>query len=242
MARSASSTAAPGVDIVRHHPQKVHKRGRPATVAARYPLEYLMGRFTKNLRLATFAGAMSLLAGCAVLGGGTPQLDTFVLRAPNMESRAGRGRLQILIAEPAALKPLDSENIVIKPGPDSIEYLKGAQWADRLTRLVQVRLAETFQRGGSIAGVGTPGQGLAIDYQVVTEIRAFEVRVDGAARAEADIFVKLLNDRNGTVRAARSFTASVPVGSSGNDAYARALNEAFGRVAAEIVDWTNASI
>jgi cholesterol transport system auxiliary component len=234
--------AVRGVDIVQHRTQKVQRRGRRANVAARCPLEYLMGRFTTDLRLVTCAGALSLLAGCAALGGGTPQLDTFVLRAPRIESPGARSRMQILIAEPAALKALDSENIVIKPDPDSIEYLKGAQWADRLTRLVQVRLAESFQRGGRFAGVGTPGQGLAIDYQVLTEIRAFGVRVDGGARAEVDVFVKLLNDRNGTVRASRNFTASVPVGGSGNDAYARALNEAFGRVAAEIVDWTNKSI
>lgn len=202
-----------------------------------------MGRFSTHLRQIFAASLLALLAGCAVLpGGGPAPLDTYELTAPKIESRAARGRLQILVAEPAALKTLDSENVVIKTSPGSIEYLKGAQWGDRLPRLVQVRLAQTFQSGGGFAGVGRPGEGLAIDYQVVTELRAFEVRVNGTAHAEVDIFVKLLNDRNGTVRAARNFTASVPVGGSGNDAYVRALNAAFGRVATEIVAWTDATI
>ena len=127
-----------------------------------------------------------------------------------------------------------------RPGRSSI--LKGAQWADRLPRIVQARLAETFQRSGSFAGVGKPGEGLAIDYQVIVEIRAFEVRVDGGEHAEVDLFVRLLNDRNGVVRASKSFTATAPVSGAGNDAYVHALDSAFGDAAGEIVRWTDSVI
>lgn len=178
------------------------------------------------------------LAGCAALpGGGPAPLDTYELSSPSVSAR-GHGRGQILIAEPSALKALDSENIVIKPSPGSIQYLKGAQWADRLPKIVQARLAETFQRSGSFAGVGKPGEGLAIDYQVITEIRSFEVRVDGGREADVELFVRVLNDRNGEVRASRTFTASAPVSGSGNAAYAAALDAAFGRTAQDIVTWT----
>ena len=149
--------------------------------------------------------------------------------------KPGAAASQILVAEPSALKALDGQNIVIKPSPGVIQFLKGAQWADRLPRIVQARLAETFQRSGGFGGVGKPGEGLAIDYQVIAEIRAFEVRVDGGGRANVEIFVKLLNDRNGTVRASREFEASAPVSGDGNDAYVAALDQAFGSAAAEIV-------
>ena len=76
---------------------------------------------------------------------------------------------------------------------------------------MQARLAETFQRSGSFGGVGKPGEGLAIDYQVIAEIRAFEVGVDGGEQADVELFVRLLNDRNGVVRASRTFNASAPV-------------------------------
>jgi cholesterol transport system auxiliary component len=120
--------------------------------------------------------------------------------------------------------------------------LKGAQWADRLPRIVQARLAETFQRSGSFGGVGKPGEGLAIDYQVIAEIRAFEILVDGGQRANVELFVRLLNDRNGVVRASRSFATSMPVSGSGNDAYIRALDGAFGKAAIDIVAWTDSLI
>jgi cholesterol transport system auxiliary component len=181
------------------------------------------------------------MSGCAVLpGGGPAPLDTFELTAPAVSAKA-HSRRQILIAEPSALKALDGQNIVIRSG-STIQYLKGAQWADRLPLIVQARLAETFQRSGSFAGVGKPGEGLAIDYQVIVEVRSFEVRVTGGEHADVDLFVRVLNDRNGEVRASKSFTASVPVSGSGNQAYVGALDKAFGAAAQEIVRWTDTVI
>lgn len=186
---------------------------------------------------------MLALSGCASLLVGTPPpLDTFELSAPAVDGRDGQSRRQILIAEPSALKALDGERIVIKPAPGSIQFLKGAQWSDRLPRVVQARLAETFQRAGGFIGIGKPGEGLAIDYQVIVEIRSFEIRVGGGERADVELFVRLLNDRNGQVRASRVFTAGVPVSGAGNDAYVAALDAAFGQAAAEIVKWTESLI
>ena len=183
--------------------------------------------------------AMLALASCAALPGGGPKpLDTFDLSSPAGGKDALRGSTQILVTEPSALKSLDSVNIVIKPTPDSIEYLGGAQWADRLPRVIQARMAEAFQKSGAFAGVGKPGEGLAIDYQVITEIRAFEVRLSGGSQAHVELFVRILNDRNGTVRAARSFVAASPVSGSGNAAYVAAIDRAFNQATRDIVAWT----
>ncbi|TIX21537.1 MAG: ABC transporter, partial [Mesorhizobium sp.] len=163
------------------------------------------------------------------------------LSAPSVDVHA-HSRRQILIAQPSALKALDSQNIVIRPSDRSIQFLKGAQWADRLPLIVQARLAETFQRSGSFAGVGKPGEGLAIDYQIIAEVRSFEVRVNGGEHADVDLFVRILNDRNGEVRASKDFTASAPVSGSGNAAYVRALDNAFGQAATDIVRWADSTI
>lgn len=201
------------------------------------------GNFVKAVR-ASFVAVLFVVgfSGCAALpGGGPAPLDTFELSAPAVEAK-GHSRRQILIAEPAALKAFDGQNIVIKPKDGSIQYLKGAQWADRLPLIVQARLAETFQRSGSFAGVGKPGEGLAIDYQVIAEIRSFDVRVAGGDRAVVELYVRLLNDRNGEVRAARNFTASAPVSGSGNQAYVAALDRAFSDAATQIVRWTDTTL
>jgi cholesterol transport system auxiliary component len=181
-----------------------------------------------------------VLNGCAALPGGRPApLDTYQLSAPMPDTGRRRRGTQVLIAEPSALKSLDGQNIVITPAPGVIQFLRGAQWADRLPKVVQARLAESFQRSGSFGGVGIPGEGLAIDYQVLAEIRDFQIDVSGANHADVEIFVKVLNDRNGVVRASRTFQASaLVVGGSGNDSYVRALDAAFGEVTNEIVRWS----
>jgi cholesterol transport system auxiliary component len=193
----------------------------------------------KRRQFLTGIAVAALLQGCAMLpGGGPAPLDTYELSAATPEVRGGKRRTQILIAEPTALKSFDGENIVIRPAPGAIQYLKGAQWADRLPKVVQARLAETFQRSGAFGGVGKPGEGLAIDYQVIVEIRDFEVLVGGGDRANVELFVKILNDRNGSVRAARTFTAQTRVTGSGNAAYVGALDSAFREVASDIVAWS----
>lgn len=193
---------------------------------------------TVGFRFLAIVGLALSMSGCALLGGGPAPLDTFELTT-TATATAGpqRGRTQVLIAEPTALQSLDGQEIVIRTSPGSIEYLSGAQWSDRLPRVVQVRLAEAFQASGRLAGVGLPGQGLAIDYQIVTEIRTFGVRVNGGALADVGLFVKVLNDRNGSVRASRLFTAQAPVSGTDNIAYAAALDQAFSQAISELVPW-----
>ena len=180
-------------------------------------------------------GMVSLLAGCgtALTGSKPAALDTVTLSAGSASETTRKSRSQILIAEPKALKIYDSQNIVVATSSTGLEYLGGAQWADRLPSLVQIKLAEALQNAG-FAGVGLPGQGLAIDYQLITEIRDFSVRTDGGDRANVEIFVKLLNDRNGDVVASRAFKSSSPAASG---SYPAALDSAFTLVSADIVAW-----
>jgi len=187
---------------------------------------------------------MLALPGCAAIPGlGPGALDTYEL-TPATVAGTGRSRprTQLLVAEPTALRALDGENIVVRTAPGSIEFLRGAQWSDRLPRVVQARLADAFQATGRLGGVGRPGEGLAIDFQVVTDIRAFEVRVYGERRASIEMSVRILNDRNGVVRATRVFTVEMPVAGTGNDAYVAALDAAHHELANQLVTWVLRSI
>jgi cholesterol transport system auxiliary component len=179
-----------------------------------------------------------LLAGC----GSKANNDTFDLSITPMANAPTAKSRQILVTEPTALKSLDSEQVVVRVSASEIQYLSKSQWGDRLPRMVQSKLVEAFENTGKLAGVGKPGQGLAIDFQVVTDIRAFEVDTSGADVAHVQISAKILNDRNGTVRAQRVFEASVPVRGADNAQFVAAINRAFAQVGAEIVDWTLRSI
>ncbi|MCD2471315.1 ABC-type transport auxiliary lipoprotein family protein [Jiella sp. MQZ9-1] len=175
----------------------------------------------------------ALISGCT----STPP-DTFELSAPANVAVTGATRAQILIPEPTAIKTLDNDKIVVKTAPYAIEYLGKSQWSDRLPRMVQLRMLQAFENTGRIGAVGVPGQGLAIDYQLVMEIRRFEIDASGAPVARVDMSVKALNDRNGSVKRTKIFSVAVPVSGSGNAAYVAALNQAFDQITAQIVTWT----
>ncbi|WP_046120887.1 ABC-type transport auxiliary lipoprotein family protein [Ensifer aridi] len=190
-------------------------------------------------RSAVILTLAMMLAGC-----GTRQAvnDTFSLATVPVVERPAATKRQILVPEPTALKTLASDQIVVRLSKSELQYLARAQWGDSLPRMVQDRLVQTFDNTGRVAGVGRPGQGLAIDYQLITEIRAFEISTDGAPTAIVEIFAKILNDRNGTVLTQKAFRAVAPVREAGNPAFVTALDAAFAQVAADIVGWTLASI
>lgn len=185
---------------------------------------------------------MALLSGCALVGGGTPALDTYELSSPDGSGGSRRGGTQILVAEPTALKAFDGMNVVIRPADGSIQYLKGAQWADRLPKVVQARLADAYQKSGAFGGVGKPGEGLAIDYQILVEVRSFEVQVGNGGRGHVELFVKILNDRNGVVRASKTFVTDAALSGQGNGAYVASLDAAFNQASVEIIRWTDSLI
>lgn len=169
--------------------------------------------------------------------------DTFdITAAAEVKSNIPARSRQLLIADPSALKALDSEQVLVRVSPSEIRYLSKSQWSDKLTRMVQAKLVETFENTGKLDGVGKPGQGLAIDYQLITDVRAFEIDTVGADRGVVEISVKLLDDRNGSVKAQQVFRASETATGTSNEAYISAMDRAFGRVSAEIVAWTLAKI
>ncbi|PWE56592.1 ABC transporter [Metarhizobium album] len=196
--------------------------------------QLVLRRCPKRSLLVMLPLVAALLTGC----GGGAKNDTFDLNtAVSADGPAARNR-QILVPEPTALSALGSDQVMVRVSTSEIQYLSKAQWSDKLPRMVQAKLVEAFEDTGKLGGVGKPGQGLAIDYQIVSDIRAFEINTAGR-RANVEISVKILNDRNGTVIAQKIFSAASPVaGSAGNTAFIRALDAAFATVTAEIVDWT----
>lgn len=185
--------------------------------------------------LAGLMLSVGLIAGCSS-SASNDTFDLSVSAAPQGQAAAARSR-QLLIAEPTAVKALDSENIVIRLSPSEMQYLAKSQWSDRLPKLVQSKLVEAYEDTGRFGGVGRPGQGLAIDYQVVSEIRTFEVFTK-SRQAVVELSVKLINDRNGSVRSQKVFRTTATVSGAENANYVKALDSAFAQAASEIVTWS----
>lgn len=185
----------------------------------------------RGRRIALGLAAAMALGGCS----STPP-TTFDLSAPRDVGRVGPGRGQLAVAEPIAVQALDSERIIVKDRSGAISFLPGVQWADRMPRLVQTRLIQTFENASRIANVGRPGGGLNADILLVTEIRSFQV-ASATGEAFVDITAKTVNSA-GRITAARMFSARVPTGGIDGPDAAEALDKALSKVMLDIVRWT----
>jgi cholesterol transport system auxiliary component len=170
------------------------------------------------------------------MGGAAPA--TFDLTAPARIPPGGRAsRGQLIVGEPTALSVLDNEKIVVRPAQGEVTYLGGAQWSDRLPRLLQARIVQSFENANRLRAVGRPGDRLAADFQLVLDLRAFQWSA-ATGSAEVEVSAKVIRDGSGRIAAARVFRASVPVPSTDPASVALALDEAFHRVVADLVAWT----
>jgi cholesterol transport system auxiliary component len=174
------------------------------------------------------------LAGCSAILP-TPAAETYDLAQPAASSPSKGRALQVLVPEPVADRAFDTDRIVVRPSVTEIAYFSGAQWADRLPRLVQSRLIAALEASGRFRAAGRPGQGLAIDRQVVIEIRAFDYEAS-RGRVAISLSAKLMDDRTGRVIASESFHAEEPCGDDAKSAVA-AFDRAQSRLLPEIVDW-----
>lgn len=184
--------------------------------------------------------ACFLLAGCAVVQGPPP--ETYDLTAPrDFSGKVGGTRAQLLISNPSSVSVLDSERIVVRPDPYVVTYLKGAQWTDKLPKLLQTRIVQAFENTGNVRAVGRPGEGLLIDYQIVLDIRNFEID-SSSGTAQVLISAKIMNDRNGRVLSSQQIGGQATISGSGNDEMVAALDSASQAAIDQLVRWVLAKI
>jgi cholesterol transport system auxiliary component len=166
--------------------------------------------------------------------GGKPPI-TYDLVAPRSFAGAAKPTpWQLLVYEPTATSALDTSRLMVRPKADQVSYYKGIAWSDRLPRLVQTRMIETFQNSGAVKAV-SPSSG---QYALATELRAFQIDVtSGRAAAEIDIFAKLINTSNGRVVATKGFSSRVAAKTDAPGDAIAALNQAFTEVLQDTTTW-----
>lgn len=194
----------------------------------------------------SIAGAIVLalsLGGCAALGLGSKEaVPAFDLSAPPAVTRAGAIRGQLVIPEPTALSVLDTERVVVRPEDGQVATLGGAQWSDRLPKLLQARVLQAFENSGRLRAVGRPGEGITGDYQLLIDVRDFQLTVKPSPAGDVEIAVKILNESSGRIVAARVFRASSPAAGTDGPQAVAAIDAAFQDVTAQLVAWVTRAI
>ena len=191
----------------------------------------------KPITRRTALGAVMASLGLSLAGCGAAPVETFDLSALDAMRVARASRGQLLIVEPVASAPLDGDRVLVRPAPESIATLRGAQWRERLPRLVQTRLVQSFENAGFLKAVARSDSRLASDYSLATELRRFEVDVV-SGEAVVEIAGKLVHEGSGRIKAAEIFAARVAATADASSAVP-ALDAALRDVMAQMVAWVS---
>ena len=234
--------------------------GQSMTDAARQALRRLDSLLADNAdplksaiaNLNTFTGALarnsdrvdSILAGLEhTLGGGSAKAAvaaSYDLTAPKAFPPLDKAaKVQLVVPEPTALVALDTQRIIVAPGAGEGPAVETAQWSDTIPKMLQARIVQSFENSKYVGAVARPLEGLAADYQLIVDVRSFQIvqGPDGSPAAQIEFSAKVVGD-GGRILGSRTFAATAPAPDVHAAAAAAAMDKAFGKAATDLVVWT----
>jgi len=235
--------------------------GQSMTQAARDALRRVDAVLAENAEplretianLKTFSAALArnsdrvdgLLAGLERMAGGGPAAAppiVYDLTAPRSFPPSVKPPAGVLsVLEPSAIIMFDTQKILVRPSGAEGPTFANAKWSDTLPKLLHARIIQSFENADLARTVTRPMEGLTADYQLQVDIRGFQLSMAAAPVAEVEFAAKLLAN-DGKIIGAQTFRATMPAGAADAATTAGALNEAFGKVAVELVAWTTAAM
>lgn len=223
-----------------------------------------LGRFDKILgdnsdavhdainNIKTFAEALSrnsdrvdgIMAGLERMTGGTAakaqaQIFTFNV-PPDIKKCAHPSDAEITVPEPVGLMSINSERIPVLGDQDAAKNFKDGSFSDSVPALLQVKLIQALEDSQCFKSVARFIETVEPDVQLVIDIRKFSVVTGATPAADLDLSVKIA--QKGTIVASQVFREHEPLASADAAGAAKALDQAFGKIARQIVPWVAQAI
>jgi phospholipid/cholesterol/gamma-HCH transport system substrate-binding protein len=228
--------------------------GQSMTTAARDALrrlDLILADNAEPLRttianLNTFSAALarnsdkldSIVSGLDRLTGGStanaPRV-VYDLAAPKTFPSMDKPRSPLIIADPASLLMFETRKILVRPGGNEDPTFAGAEWSDSTPKLVQQKIIQSFENAG--LAVARSSENVTADNQLFLDLRKFQLSASATPSAEVEFGAKIVST-NGRLLGTRVFECSSTAKVVNAAATAEALNEAFGKCATQLVQWT----
>ena len=229
--------------------------GQSMTSAARDALRRLDGILADNAdplrttiaNLNTFSEALArnsdkldgIIKGLERLTGGdtanAPRIVYDLAVPKTVPSIGKKPESQLIIAEPTSLIMFETRKILVRPGGNEDPTFANADWSDSTPKLVHEKIMQAFENAG--LAVARPSEGVSGENQLFIDLRKFQLSTSNTPTAEVEFGAKIVST-NGRLLGARLFEASAAAKNTTAPATVDALNEAFGRCAIELVQWT----
>ena len=182
-----------------------------------------------------------IVAGLERMTGGgvsSGQKITYDLRAAHGFSSPPERVLKsrLVIPEPTAVIKLDTQRFLFSPAKEYPGFAE-AMWADSIPKLLQAKLLESFENYDIVHAPLRSMDGVQGDYQLLIDIRRFQIATDPEPAVDIGLSARILN-KDGKVVAARLFQDTQKLDKIEPAAASAAFNDAFGRIARDMIAWT----
>ncbi|MGA3342080.1 MAG: MlaD family protein [Methylocella sp.] len=186
-------------------------------------------------------GIDTILAGLEkTFGGETSKgpLPTFDLTAPQIAvAPSKKPGKELVVADLTTSVRNDTQRIIVVASDGQSSFLDNAQWADSTPKLLQAKIIQSLENANFLAGVGRPSDGLTNDFQLLIDLRSFQISLVSPPKAEITFMAQIATPK-GRIIDGRVFHGEAPVKAMDPASAIEALNQAFTQSAAELVQWT----
>ena len=174
-----------------------------------------------------------------MIGGGAapPQKIVYDLIAPASFAPPKKTiKGQLAFPEPTAVVMLETQHILFSPARNAPGF-SDVQWADSIPKLLQSKLIQSFENYDIGRAPLRSMDGLEADYQLLIDVRTFQIKGDPDASAEIGFSARIIA-KEGHVVASRLFVESRKLEKIDPSSAVAAFNDAFGSIATQLITWT----
>ena len=185
-------------------------------------------------------GALLLLAGCTVLPRAEP-VDTYLLPSASLSRAPGQTTLplSLRVSRPLGGVQLTGQRIVVVPQDNRVSVYKGANWSDPAPVLLRDRILEAFRVDARIAALSSDEQRLHADFELVSDLQAFQSEYrDAAPEVVVRLDARLIQRDGRRILASRVFESRVRPADAELTQVVAAFGQASSAVASQMVEWT----
>jgi cholesterol transport system auxiliary component len=194
-------------------------------------------------------GPIIAIAACVALGACAAALQLAAPPPPKLFALTPKSTFdddlptvnaRLSVEVPTATAGLNTARIALRPTPTTLEYYAEANWIDVVPVMVQNLLLESLDNSGKLDVLGREVVGVRADYALLLHVREFQAEYEG--KGAPSIRVRL---QGRLVRLPRRISLAstseefvVRAEDTSLPAIVRAFDEAFGKAAKRMVEWT----